>query len=92
MSKSGYVGETILDPFLGSGTTMKVARLLKRNSVGIEIIKDLEKVIKKKVGFDKSSDMFNNGDQFEIIERKTGKYKFVTLEYIEMKKSNNRLK
>jgi len=87
-----YVGETILDPFLGSGTTMKVARLLKRNSVGIEIIKDLEKVIKKKVGFDKSSDMFNNGDQFEIIERKTGKYKFVTLEYIEMKKSNNRLK
>ena len=87
-----YVGEIILDPFLGSGTTMKVARLLKRNSIGIEIIKDLEKVIKKKVGFDKSSDMFNYGDQFEIIERKTGKYKFVTLEYIEMKKSNNRLK
>lgn len=87
-----YVGETVLDPFLGSGTTMKVARLLKRNSVGIEIIKDLEKVIKKKVGFDKSSDMFNNGDKFEIIERKTGKYKFVTLEYIEKKKSNNKLK
>ena len=40
-----YVGETVLDPFLGSGTTMKVARLLKRNSVGIEIIRDLEKTI-----------------------------------------------
>jgi len=68
-----YVGETVLDPFLGSGTTMKVARLLKRNSVGIEIIRDLEKVIRKKIGFDGSSDMF--------------KYKFVTLDYIDKKKN-----
>ena len=82
-----YVGETVLDPFLGSGTTMKVARLLKRNSIGIEIIRDLEKTIRKKVGFEANSDMFNNEDHFEIIERKTGKYKFVTLEYIEEKKS-----
>lgn len=82
-----YVGETVLDPFLGSGTTMKVARLLKRNSMGIEIIRDLEKTIRKKVGFDINSDMFNNEDHLEIIERKTGKYKFVTLEYIEKKKS-----
>lgn len=82
-----YVGETVLDPFLGSGTTMKVARLLKRNSIGIEIIRDLEKTIRKKVGFDANSDMFNNEDHLEIIERKTGKYKFVTLEYIEKKKS-----
>jgi modification methylase len=43
-----YVGETVLDPFLGSGTTMKVARLLKRNSIGIEIIRDLEETILKK--------------------------------------------
>ena len=82
-----YVGETVLDPFLGSGTTMKVARLLKRNSVGIEIIRDLEKIIRKKIGFDTSSDIFNDEDCLEIIERKTGKYKFVTLEYIEKKKS-----
>jgi len=82
-----YVGETVLDPFLGSGTTMKVARLLKRNSVGIEIIRDLEKVIRKKIGFDGSSDMFNKEDQLEIIERKTGKYKFVTLDYIDKKKN-----
>ena len=82
-----YVGETVLDPFLGSGTTMKVARLLKRNSVGIEIIRDLEKIIRKKVGFDTNSDIFNNEDHFEIIERKIDKYKFVTLEYIDKKKS-----
>lgn len=82
-----YVGETVLDPFLGSGTTIKVARLLRRNSVGIEIIRDLERVIRKKTGFDTSSDIFNSDDQLEIIERKTGKYKFVTLEYIEKKRS-----
>lgn len=86
-----YIGETILDPFLGSGTTMKVARLLKRNSIGIEIIRNLEEVIRKKIGFDTSPDIFNNGDHLEIIERKTGKYKFVDMEYIEKKKSKGRI-
>ncbi len=82
-----YVGEIVLDPFLGSGTTMKVARLLKRNSVGIEIIRDLEKTIRQKIGFGTNSDIFNEEDHLEIVERKTGKYKFVTLEYIENKKT-----
>lgn len=82
-----YVGETVLDPFCGSGTTMKVARALKRNSVGMEIIRDLEKIIRKKVGFDISTDIFNHDDHFEVVERKTGKYRFVTLEYIEKKKN-----
>ncbi|MBF0606662.1 MAG: site-specific DNA-methyltransferase [Candidatus Magnetobacterium sp. LHC-1] len=30
-------GDMVLDPFSGSGTTMRVARNLKRNSIGIEI-------------------------------------------------------
>lgn len=81
-----YVGETVLDPFLGSGTTMKVARLLNRNCIGIEIIRDLENIIKIKTGFDIKNDMFNSEDNLEIIERKTGKYKFATLEYIEKRK------
>lgn len=32
-----YVGETILDPFVGSGTTLLVAADLKRNRVGYEV-------------------------------------------------------
>jgi len=32
-----FVGDTVLDPFLGSGTTVKVALELGRNSVGYEI-------------------------------------------------------
>ncbi|MEZ4907837.1 MAG: site-specific DNA-methyltransferase [Saprospiraceae bacterium] len=79
-----YHGETVLDPFLGSGTTMKIAKKLERNSFGFEIIRDLENVIRKKTNFENDIDK----DIFEIIERTTGKYRFVTLDYIE--KKNNK--
>ncbi len=72
-----YVGETVLDPFLGSGTTMKVANQLERNSIGIEIIRDLETIIRKKI----------NSENLEIIVRDKGKYRFVTLDYIEKNKN-----
>lgn len=81
-----YFGETVLDPFLGSGTTTKVARLLKRNSIGIEIIRDLEEIIKTKSGFSVNENIFDSGDNLEIIERKTGKFRFVTLDYIQKRK------
>ena len=64
-----YVGETVLDPFLGSGTTMKVARQLGRNSIGIEIKKSLIPIIKRKVGFDGQKRLDRNDDTFEIIIR-----------------------
>lgn len=84
-----YVGETVLDPFAGSGTTLKVARRLKRNSVGYEIIRDLEQTIKKKVGFDGQLSITNKDDAFEIIERKTGKFRYVTIEFMEKRKTTN---
>ena len=80
-----YVGETVLDPFLGSGTTMKVARKLKRNSVGFEIIRDLEKTIRIKTGFNGKNDFPNQEDKFEIFERDEGKYRFVRIDYIKQK-------
>ncbi len=80
-----YSGETILDPFLGSGTSMKVAKKLNRNSIGIEIIRDLESVIRKKCGFENKTD----NDDLKVIERKTGQYRFVTLNYIEKNKHEN---
>jgi len=67
-----YVGETVLDPFVGSGTTMKVARQLGRNSIGIEIKKSLIPIIKKKLGFDGQKTLSKNEDTFEIIEREKG--------------------
>ena len=71
-----YKDEVILDPFAGSGTTMKKARELGRNSIGIEIKKSLAPIIKKKLGFDNGQDSFleNKNDKFEIIYRKLVKY------------------
>jgi DNA modification methylase len=45
-----YVGETVLDPFLGSGTTMKVSRELGRNCWGYEIDHSLKPSISEKIG------------------------------------------
>lgn len=44
-----FVGDTVLDPFLGSGTTSLAARNLDRNSVGYEINRKFVPVIKKKL-------------------------------------------
>jgi site-specific DNA-methyltransferase (adenine-specific) len=54
-----FVGDTILDPFLGSGTTCLAARKLGRNSIGYEINEDFLPVIKEKIGADKNPDSFN---------------------------------
>src|SRR5215469_833904 len=43
-----FQGETILDPFLGSGTTTKVAQDLGRNSWGYEIDAKLRRTMKTK--------------------------------------------
>ena len=44
-----YVGDTILDPFLGSGTTTKAAIDLGRNSVGIELNSNFRTIISDKI-------------------------------------------
>jgi site-specific DNA-methyltransferase (cytosine-N4-specific) len=43
-------GDTVLDPFLGSGTTAKVAIQNERNSIGYEVDSNLLSVITKKMG------------------------------------------
>ncbi len=58
-----FVGETVLDPFLGSGTTTKVANELNRSSVGYEVNEKYLSVIKKKIGLDS---LFNK-EKFEIF-------------------------
>lgn len=63
-----FVGDTILDPFLGSGTTTKASKNLNRNSIGYEINEKFLPIIKEKVGLNKS-DLIRNAD-FEIIKHK----------------------
>lgn len=72
-----YENEVVLDPFAGSGTTMKKARELRRNSVGFEIKKSLLPIIKKKLGFGEGQNrLLSNEDDieddtFEVIDKKT---------------------
>lgn len=76
-----YVGETILDPFTGSGTTMKIARKLKRNSIGIELKKELVPVIKKKLGFNGQDQLLENDDILEIRIRELKKVDIIYADY-----------
>ena len=50
-----FVGDTVLDPFLGSGTTILAAKNLNRNSVGYEINSEFLPIIKEKVGINQLS-------------------------------------
>ena len=45
-----FKGDTVLDPFLGSGTTMKVALEQGRNAVGYEINESFLELIEEKMG------------------------------------------
>jgi len=63
-----FVDDTVLDPFLGSGTTILAAKNLSRNSIGYEINEKFLSVIKEKVGIDKSK-VIQKAD-FEIIKQK----------------------
>lgn len=61
-----FPGETVLDPFMGSGTTAAVARALGRNSVGYEINPDFIPLIKSRIGGDTLYERAN----VEIVEQK----------------------
>jgi DNA modification methylase len=45
-----FVGDVVLDPFLGSGTTCLAARNLGRNSLGYEISPQFLELIRRKLG------------------------------------------
>jgi modification methylase len=61
-----FVGETVLDPFLGSGTTSLAAKRLQRHSIGYEINEAFLPVIRKKIG-DEQTDIFSQ-NILEVIK------------------------
>jgi len=63
-----FVGDTVLDPFLGSGTTSLAAKNLDRNSIGYEINEDFLPIIKEKLGLKQSTLLQDR--TFEIIRQK----------------------
>lgn len=61
-----FAGETVLDPFLGSGTTSLAAMMTQRNSIGYEINEDFLPIIKNRLEGNKPS-LF---DEYNIQYRK----------------------
>ena len=62
-----FAGDTVLDPFLGSGTSSVAARELGRNSIGYEINPDYLSIIKEKLDIEQTS-LFQEAS-FEIAKR-----------------------
>ena len=61
-----FSNETVLDPFMGSGTTALAARKLNRNSVGYEINPEYIPLIKEKIG---GKDLFGNVNIDTIVQK-----------------------
>ena len=62
-----FANDTVLDPFLGSGTTSLAARKLERSSVGYEVNPDFVPLIEEKLGIHQQT-IFGEAD-FEIIRQ-----------------------
>jgi modification methylase len=67
-----FVGDTVLDPFLGSGTTVKAALGLGRNAVGYEINEDFMEIIREKMGLKEAQPLFTD---IQMIKRESEKPK-----------------
>jgi site-specific DNA-methyltransferase (adenine-specific)/site-specific DNA-methyltransferase (cytosine-N4-specific) len=67
-----YYGETVLDPFLGTGTTCLVAKKLGRNCIGYEIDLELKEAIEERLGL-KQGSLTPEAINVEIIIRDDAK-------------------
>lgn len=55
-----YVNDTVLDPFAGSGTTLRVAKQLNRNYIGYELYKNYKTIIDAKLETAKRGELLGN--------------------------------
>jgi DNA modification methylase len=53
-----FVGDLVLDPFMGSGTTAKVASQMNRNFIGSEISEEYYEVSKKRISHNENVKKF----------------------------------
>lgn len=74
-----FAGDTVLDPFLGSGTTVKVAIDLGRQGVGYEINESFVSLIEDKLGVKNKLPIFS--DNIEVINRNIKVINLLTIDY-----------
>ena len=83
--------ETVLDPFMGSGTTALAARNLQRNSIGYEINSDFIPLIEQKIGINSLYDeveikTLQQQNQIDFAEKiKSLPYQFIDAHQIDKK-------
>lgn len=89
-----FKNDTVLDPFMGSGTTLLAARNLERNSIGYEINPEFIEIAKKKLNIQQTDILGTTyevlKDKVEIdidIEKKLNKlpYRFIDLQNLDKK-------
>lgn len=87
-----FYGETVMDPFLGSGTTSAVSRMLGRNSIGYEINPDYIPLIKQRIGGDSlyDSTISNVITQEPIHFSFDEKIRELPYRFVDVHKINNR--
>jgi site-specific DNA-methyltransferase (adenine-specific) len=64
-----YVGDLILDPFLGSGTTLIASAILQRKGIGFDIDKSYCEIAKRRLEVLYESSRFDNGIFQETSEK-----------------------
>lgn len=72
-----FPGDTVLDPFLGSGTTVKVALDLGRRAVGYEINEAYLDLVQASIGWQPDLD-----DNLQVIKRQTKNLQLPQLAYL----------
>lgn len=76
-----FAGETVFDPFVGSGTTSLSAKHLGRNSIGYEINKEFAPIIREKLCENQVS-LCDDSQVVFVEDNKGVKYTFEELPYI----------
>ncbi len=69
-----FMGDTVLDPFLGSGTTSLAAKNLNRNSIGYEINENFLPLIEEKLGIKQKT--ISQDVSFETIKQEEPRIDF----------------
>jgi len=76
-----FEGETVFDPFLGSGATSLAALHLNRNSIGYEINQDFKPIIQNKLACNQAS-MFFDESHISFEEDHQNSFSFDSLPYL----------
>lgn len=64
-------GDTVLDPFMGSGTTLFVANRMRRNSIGIDIVPEYCEMVKKQLS-PVDLYLFETKEKYEKVKHRRG--------------------